>query len=57
MPWLACNMPLARSTSLRVSSRSDNVSTSRSNALTSLNRLSANSIAGIKSEIVNGFTR
>src|SRR6202012_5990989 len=57
MPWLACNMPLARSTSLRVSSRSDNVSTSRSSALISLNRLSANSIAGIRSEIVNGFTR
>ena len=57
MPWLACSSPLARSTSLRVSSRSPSVSTSRSSARTSLNRLSATSIAGIRSEIVNGFTK
>ena len=57
MPCFVCSTPLARSTSLRVSSRSDNVATSRSSSVISLKRLTANSMAGIKSLMVKGFTR
>ena len=57
MPNAVMSMPLARSTSLRVSSRSPRLATSASSARISANRLSAISIAGTRSLFWKGLTR
>ena len=49
--------PLARSSSLRTSSRSRSVPISVSSARISANRLTAISMAGTRSALVNGLTR
>ena len=56
-PRLCWSAPLARSTSLRVSSRSLRSATSASTCRSSANRLTAISIAGTRSFWSNGLTR
>ncbi len=53
---LAMSTPLARSTALRVSSRSPRSATSASSCLSSLQRERAMSSAGVTSLAVNGLT-
>ncbi len=55
--WRVISRPFARSTTLRVSSRSLSVATSSSSARFSANRETASSIAGTSSWRANGFTR
>ena len=56
-PSCCWSSPLARSTALRVASRSERSSTWSSSSWISANRLTAISIAGTRSAWVNGFTR